>query len=266
MTIDPKWQNFKCWACGKQGDVFTFVMEMEKVDFLAPEKCCARANISLEGEAGPNPERLSMLDAMRGPKGSTASAFTNCPCADARHYVWTSANSMTTRSTFGLGFAPFSGDWLRPGWQDGQSWETLREIGLLWEREEGKGFYDRFRDRVCSRYAMCADKPLDSADVFYPLHLTQPAVPSIIIHQTLRCSTRVSCSMAWTWPAMRDRRRLPRGRRRLHRCDDGPSARGRPMWWQRWEPPSAPATYTNFAVMCRALFWFTTPMRAEDGC
>ncbi len=48
MTYDPKWQNFRCWTCGKSGDVFTFVMEKEKVDFLAAREILARrANIAL---------------------------------------------------------------------------------------------------------------------------------------------------------------------------------------------------------------------------
>lgn len=151
LTIDPKWQNFKCWACGKHGDVFTFVMEMEKVDFMgAREVLARRANISLEGEAGPNPERLKMLDAMRWAETIYRECLHELPiAADARRYVSERKLEDECVRQFGLGFAPLSGDWLtNRARQDGQSWETLQEVGLLSERKDVGGFYDRFRDRV----------------------------------------------------------------------------------------------------------------------
>jgi DNA primase len=151
LTIDPKWQNFKCWACGKHGDVFTFVMEMEKVDFMgAREVLARRANISLEGEAGPNPERLKMLDAMRWAETVYRECLHELPiAADARRYVSERKLEDECVRQFGLGFAPLSGDWLtNRARQDGQSWETLQEVGLLSERKDVGGFYDRFRDRV----------------------------------------------------------------------------------------------------------------------
>src|SRR5262245_35813001 len=66
LQVDPKWQNFKCWACGKKGDVFTFVSEFEKVTFLeARELLARRANINLEaGATEDNVRRSKMLDAM----------------------------------------------------------------------------------------------------------------------------------------------------------------------------------------------------------
>jgi DNA primase len=151
LNIDSKWQNFKCWACGKSGDVFTFVMEMEKVDFLgAREVLARRANISLEGESGPNPERLRMLDAMRWAETVYRDCLLESPIAEqARKYIGERKLNGECVRDFGLGFAPLSGDWLtNRARQDGQSWETLQEVGLLSERKDVGGFYDRFRDRV----------------------------------------------------------------------------------------------------------------------
>lgn len=151
LNIDPKWQNFKCWACGKSGDVFTFVMEMEKVDFMgARELLARRANINLEGQTGPNPERLKLLDAMRWAEGVYKECLFESQQAEAaRLYLGERKLDGNTVRNFGLGFAPVSGDWLTArARQDGQSWETLQEVGLLSERKEVGGFYDRFRDRV----------------------------------------------------------------------------------------------------------------------
>ena len=33
FDVDPRRQNYRCWSCGKHGDVITFVQEHERVDF-----------------------------------------------------------------------------------------------------------------------------------------------------------------------------------------------------------------------------------------
>lgn len=151
MNVDPRWQNFRCWACGKKGDVFTFVQEMEKVDFLGAREILARrANINLEGEAGPNPDRLRLLDAMKWADAAYQECLVDSSLAEqARVYLGERKLDGATVRNFGLGFAPLAGDWLTTrARKAGQAWETLLEVGLLSERKEVGGFYDRFRDRV----------------------------------------------------------------------------------------------------------------------
>jgi len=151
MNVDPRWQNFRCWACGKKGDVFSFVMEMEKVDFLgAREVLARRANINLEGDAGPDPHRLKLLDAMRWADEQYKECLVDSPLAEqARVYLGERQLAGKTVRDFGLGFAPLSGDWLTTKVRKaGQDWQTLLELGLLSERKEVGGFYERFRDRV----------------------------------------------------------------------------------------------------------------------
>ena len=151
LNIDPRWQNFKCWACGKHGDVFTFVQEMEKVDFReAREILARRANINLSSDPGPNLERLKLLDAMRLAEERYQECLFDSPLAElARHYLGERKLDGKMVRSFGLGFAPLSGEWLVDrARKEGKDWETLREVGLLSERKEIGGFYDRFRDRV----------------------------------------------------------------------------------------------------------------------
>jgi len=151
MNIDPRWQNFKCWACGKSGDVFEFVMGMEKVDFLEARQILARrANINLEGETGVNLARINLLEAMRWGQESYRECLFNSPLGDqARNYIGERQLDEATVRNFGLGYAPLSGDWLaNKARKEGKAWETLLEVGLLSERKEIGGFYDRFRDRV----------------------------------------------------------------------------------------------------------------------
>src|SRR5205085_5316978 len=54
-----------------------------------------------------------------------------------------------TLRRFGVGFAPPAGDWLvRLAQNQGIGLEALEKVGLIAKRQEGDGWYDRFRDRV----------------------------------------------------------------------------------------------------------------------
>src|SRR5687768_594806 len=81
FDVDPRRQRYKCWSCGKSGDVFTFIMEMDKVSFPeAQELLARRAGIPLEKlKSSPqNPTRARMLDVMRW----AAAQFQHCLLED----------------------------------------------------------------------------------------------------------------------------------------------------------------------------------------
>src|SRR5213593_977723 len=68
FDVDPRRQRYKCWACGKGGDVFTFIQETERITFLeARELLAKRAGISLEksGFSQPSQSRALMLDVVK---------------------------------------------------------------------------------------------------------------------------------------------------------------------------------------------------------
>ena len=55
FDVDPRWQRYKCWSCGKFGDVFQFVQDFEKVGFReALESLARRAGITLSRGGGDN--------------------------------------------------------------------------------------------------------------------------------------------------------------------------------------------------------------------
>ncbi len=150
LHIDPKWQNFKCWSCGKNGDVFTFVSEFEKITFIeARELLARRAGINLQGSPVENQRRGQMLDAMKWAEATYKECLLDNPMGErARLYLAGRKLNGTTIRSFGLGFAPAAGDWLvRAANANRMDMELLREIGLVALRDEG-GYYDRFRDRV----------------------------------------------------------------------------------------------------------------------
>lgn len=153
FDVDPRRQRYKCWSCGKSGDVFDFIMEHDRVDFReALELLARRAGITLEKNAksAPNPERALMLELVRWSAEQFQQCLLESPLAEpARRYLGERQLTSETIRRFGLGFAPPAGDWLvRKATQAGLSFELLEKVGLIARRQEGDGYYDRFRDRV----------------------------------------------------------------------------------------------------------------------
>jgi len=151
MQVDPKWQNFRCWSCGKKGDVFTFVAEFEKISFReARELLARRAGINLEGSPVENVRRGKLLDAMKWAEAQYRECLLETELGErARLYLAGRKLAGPTVRQFGLGYAPAAGDWLvRAANAARLEMDLLKEVGLVADRKEGAGFYDRFRDRV----------------------------------------------------------------------------------------------------------------------
>ena len=153
FVVDPKWQNYRCWACGKFGDVFTFMQEKERVDFReARELLARRAGISLEkiDDSPQNLGRAFMLDVMRWADEQYQHCLRESPLAEAaRHYLEERRLSPETIGRFGLGYSPPSGDWLVPRAAQAKiATDMLEKVGLIAQSNRGPGYYDRFRDRI----------------------------------------------------------------------------------------------------------------------
>lgn len=154
FDVDPRRQRYRCWSCGKHGDVISFIQEHDRVDFReAMELLARRAGISLEKNAGfrQNPDRAGMLEVLRW----SCEQFHDCllnelsPSAEAaRRYLGERRFTGETIRRYGLGFAP-GGSWLTgKARQASKSVEILEKLGLIAHSSDGGGLYDRFRDRV----------------------------------------------------------------------------------------------------------------------
>jgi DNA primase len=153
LQIDRQYQNFRCWACDTKGDVFDFVMKFDKVDFPEALRILAqRAGIKLETDANDpaSQARGRLLDVMRWAEQQYQHCLLETPAGEAaRKYLGERHLAGGTVRQFGLGFAPIAGDWLvLRAADDGVPTDLLVEVGLLAARDENRGFYDRFRDRV----------------------------------------------------------------------------------------------------------------------
>jgi DNA primase len=152
LTLDRQYQNFRCWACDAKGDVFDFVMKFDKVEFPEALRMLAeRAGIALDERPSPEEEiRGRLIRAMKWAEDKYAHGLLEEPLAEAaREYLGERQLSGPTVRNFGLGFAPLAGDWLfKLAKQEGFPLGVLEEVGLLGKRDENRGYYDRFRDRV----------------------------------------------------------------------------------------------------------------------
>jgi len=153
MDVDPRRQRYRCWACGAFGDVIKFVQEFEHIGFLeARELLARRAGITLENleKNRQGPSRASMLDVMRWAQTQFQECLLDTPHAEAaRMYLGERRLAGETVRRFGLGFAPGMGEWLvGKAANAGMPADLLETLGLIGKRDEGRGCYDRFRDRV----------------------------------------------------------------------------------------------------------------------
>jgi DNA primase len=153
LQVNAERQTFRCWVCNLGGDVFSFLMKMEKLEFReALEQLADRAGIPLtRGRgAGSGDAKAEMHRVL----GWAADRFRDCLRAapearGAREYLLARGLSSETIDRFGLGYAPASWDWLlRQASAAGLGTNLLAATGMAVERQDRSGHYDRFRDRV----------------------------------------------------------------------------------------------------------------------
>ena len=91
-----------------------------------------------------------MLDGVRWASDLYQRCLLDSPLAEAaRRYLGERRLAGETVRRFGLGFAPPHGDWLvQNANRAGVSLDLLEQVGLIALRQDGTGYYDRFRDRV----------------------------------------------------------------------------------------------------------------------
>ena len=153
LQVNPERQTYRCWVCDVGGDLFNFVMRMEKVEFReALEQLADRAGISMpRGRGGlPADDKAALRSMMTWAAARFCDCLSSSPeAAAARDYLHSRGLTPATIDRFQLGFAPQSWEWLlRQAAAAGMSRSDLVKAGLAIERDDRSGHYDRFRGRV----------------------------------------------------------------------------------------------------------------------
>lgn len=161
LQVNPERQSFKCWVCDIGGDVFSFVMKMENVEFReALEMLAERAGIELaprqrEQAAAPDSpaakarDKKTLYRAMAWAEGQYHRCLVSEPEAEpARQYLKSRGISSASIERFHVGFAPPAANWILAKAEGGTApQQVLEAIGLLVSRGDGMQ-YDRFRGRL----------------------------------------------------------------------------------------------------------------------
>jgi DNA primase len=152
FSVHGERQFYHCFSCKAGGDVFTFVMESEKVGFLeAVEMLSRRAGIPVpERRSGEGRgQRARLLEALEA-AAAAYEQWLGDPELGARARAYLAGRGLTrdTIRAFRLGLAPAGWDSLATRLRGRVPEQVLVEAGLASRRDGGSGVYDRFRNRL----------------------------------------------------------------------------------------------------------------------
>ena len=143
--------RYKCFGCGAAGDVFTFVQEIEHVDFVtAVEQLSAKVGIQLRytsgGESKDRQRRKQLIEAMgKAVEWYHQRLLTGPDGRAARDYLRSRGLAGDIARQFKLGWAP--DDWDAMSRDVGLPADALRDTGLAFTNKSGR-LQDSFRGRV----------------------------------------------------------------------------------------------------------------------
>lgn len=143
--------RYKCFGCNAGGDVFTFIQEIEHLDFVgAVEKLASRAGIELHYTSGPDDktrqrrkELYAVMD--RAVEWYHERLLTDPAARPAREYLKARGISGDVARSFKLGWAP--DDWDQLATSVGASGDMLGEVGLAFVNKRNR-LQDSFRARI----------------------------------------------------------------------------------------------------------------------
>jgi DNA primase len=156
FVVFPETGTWHCFgACGTGGDVFGFVMKHENLSFgEALQVLAQRAGVDLEPRSPQAAEADRHLEELRQINQAAATYFHHLflnsdEAVQARAYLEKRGLNRETISRFQVGYARDQWDGLL-GFltSKGYDRDQIHEVGLIIEREDKSGYYDRFRGRL----------------------------------------------------------------------------------------------------------------------
>jgi len=155
--IDPVEKLYHCFGCGAGGDVFSFVMETEGLDFAgALESLAQRYGVELERDAedprdaAKRVRRERLLALLERTAAYYVRVLWESPEAvGAREYLTSRGLQEGVLREFRVGYAPSRWDTvLVASRQAGYTEEELLAAGVAARGRDGRGVFDRFRERI----------------------------------------------------------------------------------------------------------------------
>lgn len=146
-------QFFICYGCGIGGDLITFVMKHEHLEFQEAVYALAqRAGVAVDPKVGRSAGKAQaeLFRAHEVAAGFYRETLAKSAQAEtARNYLKKRGVSEATAQALCLGYAPDRWDgFLNAAQKENLSPQILEQAGLVIPREGTGGWYDRFRHRV----------------------------------------------------------------------------------------------------------------------
>jgi DNA primase len=157
FTVSPLKQIFYCFGCGKGGDIFDFVMEIDKSPFpeavrTVAEKCgiaIPRPRERSPEERQENQQRAALVEMHREAQTFfTKQISGTLEGKAARAYLEDRGLDNKAIDRFGIGYAPSDGDALLRFLKQKYPEKLLVESGLISRGDQGGRLFDRFRRRI----------------------------------------------------------------------------------------------------------------------
>lgn len=154
FTVSPDRQIYHCFGCGAGGNVFSFLMKYERMEFPeAVEMLAKKVGIDIPKTAPSEKntgitEKLFTINELAS-KFYHDVLFNSKEAGGIRAYLEKRGITSDTAKKFKLGFAPDKWDtllnYIR---QKNFSLSLIDKSGLISSRDDASGYYDRFRDRI----------------------------------------------------------------------------------------------------------------------
>ena len=151
FTVDRDKGLYHCFGCGAGGDVIHFVRQIDRLDFPeAIEALASRFHVTIPqrvSHGARDEQREKLLGAVAAAQRFYAAELAK-PGNRAALYLEERGVPGSVAKALGVGYAPAGWETLANGLGGAWPEALLVDAGLLQPRSEGRGSYDRFRNRL----------------------------------------------------------------------------------------------------------------------
>jgi DNA primase len=159
FSVHATRQFFHCFGCGKSGDVFSFVQQVENISFPEAVRLVAQKmdiklprttpHYSSEHEAEDAKQRAQLIEMHERACTFFEDQLRRPEAAHARQYLAGRGLAEETLREFRIGYAPDSGFALKDRLKNEYGEPLLRASGLFaWKEGAEANIYSKFRNRV----------------------------------------------------------------------------------------------------------------------
>ena len=201
FSVAPDKQIYHCFGCGAGGNVFSFIVEHEKISFIeAVQQLGQKYGIDVDYQSGPSSKIFSSLYELHD---LAVKLYHNILFSEkgksALDYLYNRGLNDDTIKTYQIGFAPDSWDTLSNTIKESSYEDAIYEKTGLFIKTN-RGWRDRFRSRIMfpiyhqsgkaiafggrifnsddpAKYLNSPETPLyRKSEVFYGLHKTRDSI------------------------------------------------------------------------------------------